>query len=75
MKQSVEDLFDELIGRQEQKLLQHATAIIPHITSDDILQPNDYPELEHHPFFRYEEGFLKGIHAAKMAVMAWEKNR
>ena len=73
MKQPLAPLFDELIEQQEKKLLEYAATIIPNVTSDDILQPNDYPELENHPFFRYEEGFLKGIHAAKMAVMAREK--
>lgn len=73
MKKSLTELFDELLAFQEKKLLDYATSIIPNITSDDILQPNDFPELENHPFFRYEEGVLKGIHAAKMAALAWEK--
>jgi hypothetical protein len=64
------ELFDELIAFQEQKLLNYAAEIIPNVTSDDILQPNDYDELENHPFFRYEEGVLKGIQTAKMAVLA-----
>ena len=70
MKDQLLVLFDELIESQEQKLLSLASSIIPNITSDDLLQPNDYPELENHPYFRYEEGVLKGIHAAKMAVLA-----
>jgi len=69
-KPSMEELFDELIAFQEKKLLDYAAEIIPNVTSDDILQPNDYDELENHPFFRYEEGVLKGIQAAKMAVLA-----
>ena len=73
MKQSLEDLFDELIAHQEQKLLSLAASIIPNVTSDDILQPNDYPELEHHPEFRYEEGVLKGMHSAKMATLVLER--
>ncbi|MCB1066695.1 MAG: hypothetical protein KDK61_06890 [Simkania sp.] len=64
------ELFDELIAFQEKKLLNYAAEIIPNVTSDDILQPNDYDELENHPFFRYEEGVLKGIQTAKMAVLA-----
>lgn len=68
-------LFDELIELQEKKLLKVASSIIPNITTDDILQPNDYPELENHPFFRYEEGVLKGLHSAKMAVLAEENER
>ena len=70
MKQSLEELFDELIKHQEEKLLRIARSIIPNATSDDILQPNDYPELENHPFFRYEEGLLKGLYTAKMAMIA-----
>lgn len=69
-KPSLEELFDELIAFQEKKLLDYAAEIIPNVTSDDILQPNDYDELENHPFFRYEEGVLKGIQTAKMAVLA-----
>lgn len=73
MKKSLEELFDELLELQEKKLLKFASEIIPNVTSDDILQPNDYPELENHPFFRYEEGVLKGLHAAKMAVVSWDR--
>lgn len=73
MKQQLEMLFNELIDLQERKLLSYAATIIPNITTDDILQPNDYPELENHPFFRYEEGVLKGLHSAKMAVLAQQK--
>lgn len=72
-KPTLEALFDELLKQQEDKLLSCATAIVPQATSDDILQPNDYPELEGHPYFRYEEGVLKGLHAAKMAVLSWKR--
>lgn len=67
-------LLNELIEKQEEKLLALATSIIPNITTDDILQPNDYPELENHPFFRYEEGVLQGLHSAKIALLAEERN-
>lgn len=67
---AAKELFDELIEFQEKKLLKCASEIIPHLTSDDILQPNDFPELENHPFFRYEEGVLKGMHTAKIAYLA-----
>ena len=73
MKKQLETLFNELIDLQEKKLLSYAASIIPNITTDDILQPNDYPELENHPFFRYEEGLLKGLYSAKMAVLAQQK--
>ena len=63
-------MLDEMIAQQEKKLLKLAREIIPHLTSDDILQPNDFPQLENHPVFRFEEGILKGLQAAKMALLA-----
>ena len=71
-KKDIKNLLNELVTYQEKKLLKFGEKIIPHITSDDILQPNDYPELENHPYFRYEEGFLKGLQAARAAILAWE---
>lgn len=59
---------DELIAGQEEKLLKCARRIVPHVALDDLWQPNDFPELEHHPEFRYEEGVLHGIHATLMAL-------
>lgn len=70
---TLEALFDEMIAFQEKKLLNYASEIIKNVTSDDILQPNDYSELENHPFFRYEEGVLKGLQTAKMAVLSLER--
>ena len=73
MSKLLDELFDEMIELQEKKLLKLASTIIPNVTPDDILQPNDYPELENHPFFRYEEGVLKGLYSAKMAALAEQK--
>jgi hypothetical protein len=66
----LKNLFDELIAFQEQKLLELGRQFIPNLTTDDILQPNDYPVLENSPHFRYEEGVLKGLHTARMACLA-----
>jgi len=35
-----------------------------------LLQPNDFPELENHPLFRYEEGVLEGILTARMSYLS-----
>ena len=63
-------LLDELIEQQRKGLLKLARQIAPQVTDDDILQPNDFPELELHPYFRYEEGLLHGFQAAKAAILA-----
>jgi hypothetical protein len=62
-------LFDELIEQQQQVLLDLARSVIPHLTLDDLMQPNDFPQLEYHPFFRYEEGVLHGLQAAKASFL------
>ncbi len=67
---NIEQLLDQLIEEQNQRLLSCANDLLPHVTQDDLLQPNDFPELEHHPFFRYEEGVLAGLHSARMAYLA-----
>lgn len=63
-------LLDELIEQQKQKMLQFAQRYFPQLTEEDLLQPNDYPELENHPLFRYEEGILEGLQTARMALLA-----
>lgn len=67
---AVETLMQELIAGQKKKLLSSAERIIPNITLDDLLQPNDFPELELHPHFRYEEGILDGLQVAYAALLA-----
>jgi len=74
MKKTVSDLLDDLIFDQKKKLLSHARRIVPGVTSEDILQPNDFPKLENHPFFRYEEGILDGFQAVRAAINASEKD-
>jgi hypothetical protein len=66
-------MFDELITLQRKKVLNCALRILPHLTEDDILQPNDFPELEMNPHFRYEEGVLEGLMTARMAFLAHQR--
>lgn len=66
----MENLFNELIELQRKKIFDCAREIVPNVTPDDVLQPNDFPELEQHPYFRYEEGVLEGLLTARMAYLA-----
>jgi len=50
--------------------MKFANQLLPHITEEDILQPNDFPVLENHPYFRHEEGVLEGLQTALAAVRA-----
>ncbi len=69
----LEFLFDELVKAQKEKVRKCADQIVPNLTSDDLLQPNDFPELENHPYFRYEEGVLEGLLTARMAYLAFSQ--
>jgi hypothetical protein len=73
--QAMHALCDEMIEGQSQLLLRLGRRVVPTLTPEDMLQPNDYPELENHPQFRYEEGLLAGIQALKSALLALRKDR
>lgn len=68
--QKMDALFNELIAGQEKKVWESGSRIVPYLTMDDLLQPNDFPELEYNPFFRYEEGVLSGLLTAYAALNA-----
>jgi hypothetical protein len=65
--------FDEMIREQRKRLLACAKQIVPGVIEDDLLQPNDFPSLEAHPFFRYEEGVLEGLLTARAAYLLYLK--
>lgn len=70
----IEQLIEEMANFQRKKLLACGQQIVPVLTEDDILQPNDFLELEQHPIFRYEEGTLAGIQTVQMALLALQKD-
>lgn len=72
---SMEKLIDEIIEQQGRELLSCARRIVPFVTADDLLQPNDFPELEHHAHFRYEEGVLAGMQTIRMALIALKREK
>lgn len=71
--EKIEALLKELIQFQQQQLLKCGRRLIPHLTPEDLLQPNDYQELEFNSYFRYEEGILAGIQTVQMALQALKK--
>lgn len=72
--ESIESLLNELIQMQHKRVLNCGRQIVPNLTTDDLLQPNDYDELENHPVFRFEEGVLMGIQTAQTALRAMQKD-
>lgn len=69
--QQVNQLIEEIVTDQKRKLLSCGRRIVPTLTPEDMLQPNDYLELENHPHFRYEEGVLAGLQTIQTAIRAF----
>jgi len=67
VKEEIKKLIEEIAEGQKEKVLKCGRAFVPTLTSEDVLQPNDYPELENNPHFRYEEGVLEGIQTVRAA--------
>lgn len=66
----IDNTLEELISMQHQTLLATGRRLVPTLTTEDALQPHDYPELECFPPFRYEEGLLTGLMTAQTAIRA-----
>jgi hypothetical protein len=63
-----EKLFDQMIEQQRAKVFQLARQAVPRIGPEDVLNPDDFPELKAHPTFEYEDGILAGLIAAQVAL-------
>lgn len=74
MELKMEEILNDLIKNQENTLWEIGKRIVPNLTKEDLLQPNDFDELEYNPFFRYEEGVLAGLLTAKTALQALERD-
>ena len=59
-RKSTEQLIQELIQHQQSKVLKVAREIVPHLTPEDIRNPQDFPELVADTLFNYEDGILTG---------------
>lgn len=66
----MEQNLQQMIDQQKKKLYSIAKRLVPTVTPEDLLQPQDYPLLEEHPEFRYEEGILAGLESALSAFYA-----
>lgn len=70
MEDSIDALFDQMIAQQRSKVAALARALDPHLTPDDLLSPQDFPQLAADPRFSYEDGILAGLISAQVAVRA-----
>lgn len=73
--EEIDGLINEIIALQQKKMLKLGQSIIPQLTDDDMLQPNDFLPLETNPEFRYEEGVIAGAKTVQMALWALLKDK
>ncbi len=68
--ETIEQLVEEMVTNQRETLFACGKRIVPTLTMEDLWQPNDFPQLENNPLFRYEEGILHGYQSLQMALRA-----
>lgn len=64
----IEELIEEMVKQQRIKVQNVANVINPRVTREDILNPQDFPELKFDHQFNYEDGLLSGIIAVQTAI-------
>lgn len=72
---TADQLLNGMIQQQREKVLRLAREAIPHISPEDVMNPNDFPELKAHPSFDYEDGILAGLISAQIALRAELRNK
>jgi hypothetical protein len=70
-----EALFNQMIEQQRAKVMRLAREAVPYISAEDVMNPNDFPELKAHPTFDYEDGILAGLISAQVAMRAELRGR
>lgn len=70
-----EKLYEKMVEQQRAKVLRLAREAVPHISSEDVMNPMDFPALKQHPTFEYEDGLLNGLIAAQIALRAEIRQR
>jgi hypothetical protein len=67
---AIDLLMLELVGLQEKKVLDLANRIHPGLSSEDIRNPHDFPDLIADSGWNFDDGILSGLKAAHMALRA-----
>lgn len=67
---SVEAHLDELIRMQRAKVFALGRRLVPHLTPEDVLNPQDFPALARDWDFQFEDGILAGLIQAQISLRA-----
>lgn len=72
-RQGIAELLDQMVGGQKARLAALGRRIRPGLAEEDLVSPDDVPQLRDDPHFMYEAGVLAGLLAAQAALRAWER--
>jgi len=64
----MEDLFEEMVKQQKERVVALARSLDPSLSGDDLLSPDDFPAIARDPRFNFEDGVLSGLLSARTAV-------
>ena len=70
----VEALLSEMHKQQVEKAKKVAHKIIPSLTDEDLLNPDNFAQIAQSPQFMYEDGIAAGILSSKIALRALLNN-
>ncbi|MFN7132501.1 MAG: hypothetical protein ACK4N5_10495 [Myxococcales bacterium] len=66
----LEQLFDGMLEHQRAKVLETARRKVPTLTPEDIMNPEQFPEIYEDGPFNFEDGILSGMVSAQIAMRA-----
>ncbi len=64
----IEEVLQPLYDQQCQRAKKMAQRLRPGLTDEDLLNPDNFPEVIRDPDFMFEHGLSAGILAAKLAL-------
>jgi hypothetical protein len=70
----IERELNALHKQQSDRAGNLARRIVPALTAEDVLNPDDYPQLLADSEFMFEHGAASGVMAAKIAIRATLKS-
>ncbi len=69
MWNEIEKILGDMEALQSKKVLDLARRLNPGLTSEDIKNPHDFPNLSD-PDWHYEDGILTGVQSVALALRA-----
>lgn len=64
----VEEVLERMISQQRDKVRDVALDMLPHLSPEDMQDPQDHPEVADDATFNFEDGLLAGLMSARMAL-------